>query len=366
MKKTQVIATVAPGIYKLGDGSFRVVAYAGNSRVNQRRKEKRFPSATGMREMKAWQANVRATFQRDGIRIQRGTLAADVPRFMQVMNKRLARPDHRDNEIRSWLTKFGERRRHTIDTEDVRQQVIAWEVDGLAASTINHRLSALSQLYKVLDGETSHNPVVGIKRRREPAAKPDGRSPDTIQRVFAALERRVTAQNRGWRTVARLKVIALTGMRHSQVMRLAPDDVYLDHDPAYVVVVDPGKDGEPHAKPLTPDGVEAFRLFARVDAWGEFSQSSLYKSWKSACAEAEVAFFNPYKLRHSYATALRAQGMDLADVQELMGHKSAKTTQRYAMVAPKKLAAAVEMLQQAWHPKTAKGGQRGGKSKTGT
>jgi site-specific recombinase XerD len=42
--------------------------------------------------------------------------------------------------------------------------------------------------------------------------------------------------------------------------------------------------------------------------------------------------------------------MDLADVQELMGHKSAKTTQRYAMVAPKKLAAAAELLHQAWHP----------------
>ena len=65
-----------------------------------------------------------------------------------------------------------------------------------------------------------------------------------------------------------------------------------------------------------------------------------------------VRFFNPYKLRHSYATARRAQGMDLADVQELMGHKSAKTTQRYAMVAPKKLAAAAELLHDAWHPPT--------------
>jgi hypothetical protein len=35
-----------------------------------------------------------------------------------------------------------------------------------------------------------------------------------------------------------------------------------------------------------------------------------------------------------------------------MGHKSAKTTQQYAMVAPKKLAAAAELLHQAWHPNT--------------
>jgi site-specific recombinase XerD len=169
--------------------------------------------------MKRWQNDVRATFQRDGLRLQRDTLAADVPRFMRVMEQRLTCADHRDNEIRAWLLRFGQRRRHTIDTEDVRQQVISWETEGLAASTINHRLSALSQLYKVLDGEKSYNPVSGVRRLREPQAKPDGRSPETIQRVFMALEQRVTAQNRGWRTLARLKVIALTGMRHSQVMR---------------------------------------------------------------------------------------------------------------------------------------------------
>ena len=349
MKIAKVIATLAAGIYKLDNGSYRVVAYAGNSRVDQRRREKRFSAAAGMREMKRWQANVRAAFQLDGLRIRRDTLAADIPRYMRVMNNRLSRPDHREHEIRAWLERFGDRRRHTIETEEVRQQVIEWEADGVAASTVNHRLSALSQLFRVLDGDTSHNPVAGVRRLREPQAKPDGKSPETIQRVFAALERRVTAQNRGWATLARLKVIALTGMRHSQVMRMERDHVFLDHDPPYVLVVDPGKDGEPHAKPLTTDGVEACRLFAQADAWGEFSQSSVYKSWKAACEEAQVRFFNPYKLRHSYATALRAQGMDLADVQELMGHKSAKTTQRYAMVAPRKMAAAAELLHQAWH-----------------
>ncbi len=352
MKKAKVVAAVAPGVYRLDDGSYRVVTYAGNSRVDQRRKEKRYPAGTGMREMKRWQANVRAALQRDGLRVQRDTLTADVPRYMRIMRRRLAAPKHRDHEIGAWLPNFGERRRHTIETEEVRKQILVWEEEGLAASTINHRLSALSQLFVVLDGDRAHNPVAGIRRLREAQAKPDGKSPETIQRVFAVLEKRVKAQNRGWRTLARLRVIALTGMRHSQVMRLEKDHVYLDHDPPYVVVVDPGKDGEPHAKPLTADGVEAFRLFGRVGAWGRFSQSSVYKSWKQACLEAEVPFFNPYKLRHSYATALRAQGMDLADVQELMGHKSAATTRRYAMVAPKKLAAAAEMLEEAWHPTT--------------
>ena len=177
----------------------------------------------------------------------------------------------------------------------------------------------------------------------------DGRSPRTVQAVLSALEARTTKHNRGWKTLARAKVIALTGMRHSQVMRLEADHIFLDGENPYLLVVDAGKEGEPHVKPLSVDGVQAFRLFVERRAWGKFSQSSLYKSWKLACAEADIPFFNPYKLRHSYATALRAEGIDLADVGTLLGHKSAKTTARYAGVAPHKLTAAATALQRAWN-----------------
>jgi len=67
-----------------------------------------------------------------------------------------------------------------------------------------------------------------------------------------------------------------------------------------------------------------------------------------ACKAANVAPFNPYKLRHSYATLLRRAGADIADIQELLGHKSPKTTQRYAMVVPEKLVAATQRVEKAW------------------
>ena len=67
-----------------------------------------------------------------------------------------------------------------------------------------------------------------------------------------------------------------------------------------------------------------------------------------ACDSAGVPRFNPYKLRHSYATRLRRAGADIADIQELLGHKSPKTTQRYAMVVPEKLVAATRRVEEAW------------------
>jgi integrase len=320
----------------------------GDRKTGPPPKEKRFPKGTALRALRTWRDDRKAEMRRADIRPVRGTLAGDAERYLAIMRQRLKHPEHREKETKSWFPRFGDRRRDSIEKEEIRQQVLDWEVEGLAASTIKHRLSALSQLYETLDGNGTYNPTRGLKRPKEPTPTPDGRSPATIQKVLAALEARVKKWNRGWKTLARVKVIALTGMRHSQVMRLTRDDIVLEHQTPHVVVVDPGKDGAPHVKPLTPEGVEAFELFVAKGAFGEFSQSSVYKSWKLACEDAGVAFFNPYKLRHSYATALRAEGMDLADVQLLLGHKSSKTTARYAGVAPDMLTKASELLDKAW------------------
>ena len=209
-------------------------------------------------------------------------------------------------------------------------------------------VGAFSSLYRALDGRKAYNPTAGIERPAEPKPSANAVSLEAVVKVLTALEARAARHNRGWKTLARCRVIALTGMRHSQVGRLKREDIWLDHDPPLVIVSQPGKDGNPHWKPLIAEAVEAFHLFMDRDAFGEFSASSVYKSWKLACEEAGVPFFNPYRLRHTYATTLRAGGMDLADVQELVGHTSAKTTARYAMVSAPKLMTAQAALDTAW------------------
>src|SRR6202035_3424442 len=109
---------------------------------------------------------------------------------------------------------------------------------------------------------------------------------------------------RGWKTLARALVLTHTGMRPSQLMRLDPDiDIHphLESDVPFVQVRVPGKGEKPHPKPLTSDGVSAFRLFLSVGAVGRFSTPAFYKAWMRACDQAKVERFRPYLLRHSYA-----------------------------------------------------------------
>ena len=55
---------------------------------------------------------------------------------------------------------------------------------------------------------------------------------------------------------------------------------------------------------------------------------------------------NPHALRHTFATAMISQGADVRLVQEMLGHSSISTTQRYTHVSTEQM---IEMYNMA-HP----------------
>ncbi len=67
-------------------------------------------------------------------------------------------------------------------------------------------------------------------------------------------------------------------------------------------------------------------------------------SWEMALEKAEIPNFCFHDLRHSAASYLAAQGASLADIKEILGHKTIQTTQKYTHLTENHTAALVQKM----------------------
>jgi len=149
-----------------------------------------------------------------------------------------------------------------------------------------------------------------------------------------------------------LEIAVNTGMRPSEQYSLDWDQVDLARR---YLTIPKSKKGQTRHIHLNSEAVAAFKELQRrsLDGTGpvfvNMRREPLqgYKHWfEPAVGEAGGRDFTWYCLRHTFASRLVMEGVDIRTVAELMGRQQIQMTMRYAHLAPAHQAAAVEPLPQ--------------------
>jgi len=290
-------------------------------------RERQFRAGTPARVVKAWKIQMRARLQKrhpQPERVgERGRLASDAERYYPLI-KTLADWVTRRSEIRAWLrTALGQKFRHLITKEDVLRVRGEWMQAGVKAKTINNRVTALRNLYHLLDGEDEPTPCDGVKQLDPQKVPPVMITAETINGVLAELERRAERGAKHAATDrARMMVLAATGKRPCEIERAVPADVDLRRR---VWVARDAKGGFCPGVYLNDEMVMAWEAFILAGAWGAFPDH-FPRRLRDAGWPVGV---KPYNMRHSTWLEASERGNDLSDIQAGAGHKLMATTRRH-------------------------------------
>lgn len=116
-----------------------------------------------------------------------------------------------------------------------------------------------------------------------------------------------------------------------------------------------GKGAKDRMVPLSPVVLDLLRVYYKAykpkdylfegQYGGRYAERSLELALKKAVLDSGIQKnINLHMLRHSYATHLMEAGTNLRFIQELLGHKSPKTTQIYTHVSSQALSKVVSPL----------------------
>jgi integrase/recombinase XerC len=231
-------------------------------------------------------------------------------------------------------------------------------------TTISRKLSAVRSFFTFLEkkGLKVGNPARDISTPKQERYIPNYLP---VDEMFRLLERPDRGKPLGLRDLAVLEVLYSCGIRAGELAGLNLDSV--DFDQRLVKVF--GKGGKERIVPIGKQAVSAVKAYLestadlRRKAYGDIQEGPLFVNFrggrlstrsigkivkKYGRESGSMTDISPHDLRHTFATHLLDGGADLRSVQELLGHASLSTTQKYTHVTLDRL---MEVYDKA-HPRS--------------
>ena len=260
-----------------------------------------------------------------------------------------------------------------LSSDAVRAYLQWLDRKGEKHTSLARKLASIRSFYRYLtrQGLVSRNPVEDLRTPKQPKHLPHVLTKDDADALMTFPKGRTTAS---LRDRALLETLYSTGARVSELVALNMDDVRQSEG----LVRLQGKGRKERLVPIGDLAMDAIRSY-RASLSPHISQLTphalFYNSRGGRLTTRSVARIvgryssrlpggsvSPHTLRHSFATHLLDEGADLRAIQEMLGHASLSTTQKYTHVATDQLLAVYDKA----HPRagrttadrTAKDGKR--------
>ena len=249
------------------------------------------------------------------------------------------------------FTRFFGRSPNLASPEDLRAFQLHLVEQGVSSTTINATLTGLTFFFGVsLERPTA---LKRMSRVRQPQKLPQILSVEEVERLLAS------ASNPKHR--AALAVAYGAGLRASEVVHLKIADI--DSERMIVRVVQ-GKGRRDRYAMLSPSLLKILRdwwrhghaqgkmlqggwLFPGRNPMNPLSTRQLNRACHLAATKAELdKRISMHTLRHSFATHLLENKVDIRVIQVLLGHRKLETTARYSHVATRMLSEVTSPLEQ--------------------
>src|SRR5213080_4437586 len=235
--------------------------------------------------------------------------------------------------VKNFATYLG-RSPDTASFEDVRRYQLHLAASGVGVPTLNQTVSTLRFFFKVT--LKRHEIVEHTHVIHEPRKLPVVLSVEEVARLLNAAP--------GLKYRAALSVAYGAGLRATEVISLKVSDI---DSKRMIIRVEQGKGRKDRYVMLSPHLLELLRAWyraARPQGWlfpgrdrvQPMTTRQLNRACHAAANMAEISKpVSMHTLRHSFATHLLEQNIDIRVIQVLLGHAKPDTTTLYTRVATK-------------------------------
>jgi integrase/recombinase XerC len=231
-----------------------------------------------------------------------------------------------------------------VNATDVRGWLALRREDGLGARGVARAVSALRTFFVFLEKQ-GWVENIAVRRVRPPKLPPSVPKPVSVAGAGALLDEAELLGKEPWiaaRNVAVLTLLYGAGLRISEALGLNGSALPLGD--AMVIT---GKGNKQRVVPILPQAREAMEAYVRQCPFLGGKDAPVFRGARGKRLNPRIVqglmmnlrralglpeSATPHALRHAFATHLLAAGGDLRAIQELLGHASLSTTQRYTSV----------------------------------